>query len=75
LLQNLFGQTQPLPLLCIGSALLVIGIAVDGIFVFIDMFKQSTAKDLQSRMVRCAFFGRKLHSMILLGPRLLASSE
>ena len=29
--RDVCGQTQPLPLLCIGSALLVIGIAVDGI--------------------------------------------
>ena len=48
--RNICGQTQPLPLLALGSAFVVIGIAVDDIFVFVDMFKQSTSADMTGRV-------------------------
>jgi len=48
--RNICGQTQALPLLAVGSAFVVIGIAVDDIFVFVDMFKQSTSVDMTGRV-------------------------
>lgn len=48
--RNVCGQKQALPLLAVGSAFVVIGIAVDDIFVFVDMFKQSTSNDITGRV-------------------------
>eukprot|EP00039_Didymoeca_costata_P002865 m.63222 g.63222 ORF g.63222 m.63222 type:complete len:1178 (+) comp11570_c0_seq2:321-3854(+) len=39
--RNIWGNTKSLPILTVAAAFVIIGIAVDDIFVFVDMFKQS----------------------------------
>ena len=55
--------TQPLPMLLVAAIFVIMGIAVDDIFVFVDMFRQCMSHDLDERVahtmhtaVRATFF-------------------